>query len=89
YVTLNWTDNSNKEIKFNLYMLASDGKYYKLSEFTDAAWLPDDFPSNTVSGQIKRGYYTDWASGTYKFKLTAATATDESDFSDVVSIVIP
>lgn len=89
YMTLSWSDNSDNEIKFNLYMKATDGNYYKMSEFTDANYLPDSFNSNTTSGQAKIGYYCDWGSGTYSFKLTAATASDESDFSNVATVTVP
>jgi hypothetical protein len=88
YITLRWTDNSEGEIQFDVYIQATDGNYYRLSEITNAVLKPDNFPANTFSGMVKKGYYVDWGSGTYYFKLKAVSATDESEFSNAASVTV-
>lgn len=86
YISLSWTDNSNNEMQFNVYIKASDGAYYPLSSITNLVLIPDYFPANTSSGVVRRGYYADWDAGTYTFKITAKSAIEESDFSNEAAV---
>ncbi|HEY9123553.1 MAG TPA: hypothetical protein PK252_08285 [Bacteroidales bacterium] len=86
FISLSWTDNSDNEIQFNVYIKADDGNYYPLSSITNLVLIPDYFPANTNSGIVRRGYYVDWDAGTYYFKITAKSATEESDFSNEAAV---
>jgi len=88
YVRLSWTDNSNNEIQFNVYIKADDGNYYQLSEIDNVTLLPDYFPANTNSGSVRIGYWVDWGSGTYYFKLKAVSAIGESEFSNEAAVTV-
>ena len=86
YVWLTWNDNSNNEIKFNVYIKATDNNYYPLSLISNLNLSPDYFPSNSFNGTIKNGYYVNWPVGTYTFKIKAISATDESEFSNEAQV---
>jgi hypothetical protein len=88
YISLQWTDNSNNEIQFDVYIKADDNNFYHLSEINNVYLIPDNFPANYVSGIVRQGYYVDWGKGTYYFKLKAVSATDESDFSNEASVTV-
>ncbi len=88
YMTLTWSDNSNNETQFNIYLKATDGEWYTIDRFalaSGATFSPVYFPPNTYSGSIKAGYYVNWDPGTYYFRLTAASLDLESDPSNEAS----
>jgi uncharacterized repeat protein (TIGR02543 family) len=86
YVTLHWTDNSDNEIEFKLYMKGDDGEYHPASERTDMTINPTSFASDKQSATLQRGYYAPWPTGKFYFKLKANNATGESDFSNEASV---
>lgn len=88
YINLYWTDNSDNEIQFNVYIKAKDGNYYPLSGITDVVLLPDNFPSNTQHGIVREGYYVDWKPDIYYFKITAFSAVMESYFSNEAAVTV-
>ena len=93
YVSLTWKDNSDNETQFNLYIKVpeSDWKPADEAEMNNqykTGFSPSSFPSNTYSGSIKAGYYVNWVAGVYKFKITAATLFEESDYSNEATIWI-
>lgn len=88
YMSLSWSDNSSNETKFNIYLKATDGKWYTIDKFklnNGATFTPTTFPPNEFSDTIRAGYYVNWDPGTYSFRLTAASLDDESDPSNEAS----
>ena len=75
-ITLNWTDASNNEVGFSIYMSTSQFGTYSYIESVSA-----NTTTYLVSGLAP--------STTYWFKLTAYSTDGESDFSNSVSATTP
>ena len=87
-MNLNWKDNSDNEIKFDVYLKINDGEYYSLSEISDINLQPHYFPQNSTSGKIEWGSRAGWAKGNYTFKIKAVAALIESEFSNEITVTI-
>ncbi|MBA7540946.1 hypothetical protein ES705_33249 [subsurface metagenome] len=88
WVELNWEDNSDNEIQFDVYLKVNNGEFYPLSEITDKNLHPYFFPENSTSGEIEWGSRVGSAQGIYTFKIKAVGAVYESDFSNEVIITV-
>ncbi len=88
WVALNWTDNSDNEIQFDVYLKIDNGEFYPLSEIDDKALNPHFFTENSTSGNIEWGYRVKWPAGKYTFKLKAVGAIFESEFSNEHTITV-
>lgn len=88
FVKLTWSDNSDNETHFDIYMKIGDGEFRRLSDITDQPISPDVFSEGATKGEIEWGNGAAWGTGTYTFKLKAVAAVIESEFSNEATMTV-